>query len=449
MKTFKFFAFLLFTTFALVSCDENLDKVEKLSEQFVVAYNEKDKAGIYELYKVAQKYDYLQSSYTLNADDISAEKNKETGLYEVVVNEERDQRLVFEVDSLGEAKLVDSYGVMKLDSDHSELALRTGLPQKLVSDIKQAEMLSEGSLYMQYLQELPQFKSNMCLFVSDQYYSWRGGVNSYTKLNFTVQNFGKLPISGSDYYLEINVNQTSTGNRVINTKTLDGMDLAVSERREFCVDVNELYKYAVKHDISYTVDIKYRGESQIQLMLKYADFTGEEYAAFAGREDEWDLKLHSGDTDYLAWTEDGDYIFTHVKPDENSEVKDTLYLHEGIRTITCPENIEWVKVGVFRADTLTFVGYLKHKNVKYPEEGESSIQFTKETVMVDEGIKVYKDAEEGSDVLKTLPKDSPIIYSVTTGEYSPYLKYYERNAQGLLQVVGYISNEELWPLMND
>ena len=153
MKTFKFFAFLLFTTFALVSCDKNLDKVEKLSEQFVVAYNEKDKAGIYELYKVAQKYDYLQYSYTLNADDISAEKNKETGLYEVVVNEERDQRLVFEVDSLGEAKLVDSYGVMKLDSDHSELALRTGLPQKLVSDIKQAEMLSEGSLYMQYLQE--------------------------------------------------------------------------------------------------------------------------------------------------------------------------------------------------------------------------------------------------------------------------------------------------------
>ena len=69
--------------------------------------------------------------------------------------------------------------------------------------------------------------------------------------------------------------------------------------------------------------------------------------------------------------------------------------------------------------------------------------------MIDEGIKVYKNAEEGSDVLKTLPKDSPIIYSVTTGEYSPYLKYYERNAQGLLQVVGYISQEELWPLMHD
>ncbi len=268
MRNLKLFITVLFAAVCFASCDKNIGAIEEVSEKFVMAINDKDKATVYELYEVAKKYEFLKYVETLNADDMSVEKNDSTGLYEVMLNEERGQRLVFEADSAGNVKLIDSYGVMKLDSAYNELAINTGVPQKKISDIGLAKMFESGSLYMKYLEQLPAYKSNVNLFTSNYYYSWRSGLNPYVKLNFTVQNWGSLPISGDDYYLEVNVMQKSTNKALTNTKTIDGKDLAAKETREFVTNVDALLRYAMKNDIYYSVTVKIRGDSQLTMMLK-------------------------------------------------------------------------------------------------------------------------------------------------------------------------------------
>ena len=448
MKNIKLFITVLFAGLCFVSCDKNIGAIEEVSEKFVMAINDKDKATVYELYEVAKKYDCLKYVETLNADGMSVEKNDSTGLYEVMLNEERGQRLVFEADSAGNVKLIDSYGVMKLDSAHNELAINTGVPQKKISDIGLAKMFEPGSLYMKYLEQLPAFKSNIILSPSDFYYSWRTGADSYVKLNFTVQNWGKNAVSGDDYALEISIYQKSTGNIVSNKKTLDGKDLAPMETREFIVNVNELFRYAVNKDLRYNVSVKFRSDSQVSLMLKYAKFTGKEYDSFAGKEDYWDLKLNTDDSiEHVVKAEKTGHTFSYAQPDDKSAVADTLYHQESLRALFLSEENEgWCKVGHFKNDTLAFSGYVKRDEVDYTGPG---IYFSNLTVGVEEGIKVYAKADNNSNVLKTLPVNSKYIIATSSGDYETYVRYYERNQQGFLHVVGYILQsdiDEFWGL---
>lgn len=449
MRNFKLIVSLLFAAVVFASCDKNIGKVEEMSAQFVAAFNENDKAGIFEMYEVARKYEYLQYTGTLNADDMSVEKNDSTGLYEVMLNEERGQRLVFSADSLGEVKLVDSYGVMKLDSAYSELALKTGVPQKKISDIELAKMFESGSLYMKYLEQLPAYKSNVNLFTSNYYYSWRTGASSYVKLNFTVQNWGSFPISGDDYYLEVNVKQRSTSKTLTNTKTIDGKDLAAKETREFVTNVDALLKYAMKNDISYSVSVKFRGDSQLAMMLKYAKFTGQEYNNFAGKEDYWDLSLNATDLmEQMILAEKTGHTVSYAAPDDKSAVVDTLYHRESIKALFPAEHEGWCKVGHYKADTLTFSGYVKRDEVGYPGE-ENAYYFDNLTVGVEDGIKVYAKDNDDSPVLKTLPQGAEYIITTCSGDYEEFVRYYERNQQGFLHQVGYIRQsdiDEYWGL---
>lgn len=444
MRNIRLFITVLFAGLCFVSCDKNIGAIEEVSEKFVMAINDKDKATVYELYDVAKKYDYLKYVEMLNADDLSVAKNDSTGLYEVMLNEERGQRLVFEADSAGNVKLIDSYGVMKLDSAYNELAINTGVPQKKISDIELAKMFENGSLYMKYLEQLPAFKSNVNLFTSNYFYSWRGGWDSYVRLNFTVQNWGQNEVSGDDYALEITIYQKSTDKIVSNTKTLDGEDLSPQETREFSVNVNELYRYAVKKDLRYNVAVKFRSESQINLMLKYAKFTGKEYDGFAGEENLWDLKLNAGEMDQLILAEKTGHTVSYVNPDEKSAVMDTLYHGEIVKAIFHSDREGWCKVGHLRADSLTFAGYVKSEEVSYPTDEEPAYYFETLTVGLEEGIKVYAKEDSNSAVIKTLPQGSEYVAAVISGSgIEEYVRYYERNQQGFLQVVGYISFDDI------
>lgn len=448
MRNLKLFITVLFAAVCFASCDKNIGAIEEVSEKFVMAINDKDKATVYELYEVAKKYEFLKYVETLNADDMSVEKNDSTGLYEVMLNEERGQRLVFEADSAGNVKLIDSYGVMKLDSAYNELAINTGVPQKKISDIGLAKMFESGSLYMKYLEQLPAYKSNVNLFTSNYYYSWRSGLNSYVKLNFTVQNWGSLPISGDDYYLEVNVMQKSTNKALTNTKTIDGKDLAAKETREFVTNVDALLRYAMKNDIYYSVTVKFRGDSQLTMMLKYAKFTGKEYESFAGKEDYWDLRLNTDSTiEQVVKAEKTGHTVSYAQPDEKSAVVDTLYHQESIQALFLSEENEgWCKVGHYKNDTLTFSGYVKRDEVDYTGP---ALYFDNLTVGVEEGIKVYAKADNNSNVLKTLPVNSKYIIATSSGDYEEYVRYYERNQQGFLHVVGYILQsdiDEFWGL---
>lgn len=94
------------------SCDSNKGKVKELATQFVTAYNEGDKATIYDIFPTIKTYESLSMNGSIGqGDEVSVEKNDSTGSYVATINEQKQQRLVFALDSLGTIKVIDTYGV--------------------------------------------------------------------------------------------------------------------------------------------------------------------------------------------------------------------------------------------------------------------------------------------------------------------------------------------------
>lgn len=422
----------------LTSCDKNKGKAKDLAKQFVWAYNEGDKAGVYEMYPSLKSYDYLRMGGQLS-DGLDVEKDKETGQYVITIDEQHGQRLVVEADSTGEVRIVDSYGIMKLDSACSELALKTGVPQKKLSDITQANLFTPDGLYMKYLERTPAFTGNTCMFPSYGAYSWRTGANAYVKLNFSVSNYGKATIEGKDYYLEVQMTQASTNKTLSNTKTVDGVDIAPNERREFNVNADETFKYAIKRDLRYTVEVKYRSDSKITMFLKYAKFTGNEYEEYAADPDKVDLEING--TSAVASAEKEGYVYTYAQPDAESEVRDTLYHRQPI-TVIWPSNNGWLKVGRYGFDQVIFLGYIKEDNVAL-ESDLDPLYLDEYEVKPENGAKakVYKQGNCEGDVVKEVAKGDSI--KTQYDEEAGGLAVYERTEKGAIKKVGYIKYEDV------
>lgn len=130
MKTKLFSALFAIVVAGLIttSCDSNKGKVEEIATQFVTAYNEGDKSSVYELWPEIKNYGNLSMSGAIGSEDISVAKDDFTGNYIATINEQKNQRLVFSVDSAGVISLIDAYGVFRLDSIASEVALKAGVP---------------------------------------------------------------------------------------------------------------------------------------------------------------------------------------------------------------------------------------------------------------------------------------------------------------------------------
>ena len=240
----------------LCGCDANKGKVKELANQFIAVYNDGDKAAVYDLLPAAKACENLLISGSIGqADGINVEKDNSTGNYIATINELKQQRLVFTVDSVGGIQMIDTYGVFRLDSISNEIALKAGVPVKKLSDIEIGKLMdSEGD----FISDLKQNKQTNFLWANYGGYSWirnYSGVN--VTMSFTVSNSSSQTVSGKDYYIVVSPSAESTG-RAFPTKTIDGVDIAPNEEREFTVNEPSLYNYAKERDLSYTVDIKYR-----------------------------------------------------------------------------------------------------------------------------------------------------------------------------------------------
>ena len=132
---------MVFFAIMLCGCDANKGKVEELANQFVAVYNDGDKAAVYDLLPAAKTCENLLISGSIGqADGINVEKDDSTGNYIATINKLKQQRLVFAVDSVGGIQMIDTYGVFRLDSIANELALKTGVPVKKISDLKLGEL---------------------------------------------------------------------------------------------------------------------------------------------------------------------------------------------------------------------------------------------------------------------------------------------------------------------
>lgn len=431
MNTSKL-SILFMALFAIMicGCDSNKGKVKDLAAQFVAAYNEGDKATVYDLFPSVKAYDNLaMGSIIGQGDEINVERNDSTGNYIATINEQKQQRLVFDVDSTGAIQVVDAYGVFRLDSIANELALKAGVPVKKLSDVELAKLMNSDS---DFISDIKLNKNTNFLSANYGAYSWsRTSAGFSVSMDFSVRNNSSQTVSGKDYYLIVTPKQKSTG-VVHHSKTIDGVNIAPNETREFNVIDPPLYNIASERDLSYTVEVKYRSESILTFLQNYGKFEGNEYEDYMAHPYRAKV-MNSGEYGVVNAEKNG-VAYVYKEMSDKSKVVDTLYHRKGIRILV--ENDSWSSVYTYDYD---LIGYMKVEDID--TNGDvMELDLSEMTLKSDKGkINVYDDF--GSDkVVKTLSSGQKVLLELQEWGRATL---YERQPNGSVKSVGVIDSEDI------
>ena len=260
------------------SCDKNIGKIEEIAENFVTSVNNNDKVSIYEINPLCRTYKHMNLPSSLSADDLDVEFNEEDSTYLAKYSD--NQYLVFKVDG-EDAKIIDSYGILCLDSVCYELAAQLGVPVKQKSDLYNAKLFNEDdSRFLNWLKDEYKDAANGYLDLSNSSNTW-WGYNASLKISEKITNKGSKPISGDDYVVEYTIKK-ARGKSVKYSHVNGGVDLMPGESSVISFYKDEAYKWAEARNLSWTSKIVFK-KPIFEVLLKYGKFKGDEYDRFINR----------------------------------------------------------------------------------------------------------------------------------------------------------------------
>ena len=274
----KTFVFLMSGIALFSSCDKNIGKIEEIAENFATSVNNNDKVSLYEINPLCRTYKHMNLPSSLSADDLDVEFNEEDSTYLAKYSD--NQYLVFKVDG-EDAKIIDSYGILCLDSVCYELAAQLGVPVKQKSDLYNAKLFNEDdSRLLNWLKGEYKDAANAYLDVSDGVY-YRRGRNGSVKIEEKITNKGSKPVSGDDYVVEYTITK-ARGESVKLSHVKGGVDLMPGESSEIYFYKDEAYNWAEARNLTWTSKIVFK-KPIFEVLLKYGKFKGDEYDRFINR----------------------------------------------------------------------------------------------------------------------------------------------------------------------
>jgi len=276
----KIFAFLMSGIALFSSCDKNIGKIEEIAENFVTSVNNNDRVSIYEINPLCRTYKHMNLPSSLSADDLHVEFNEEDSTYLAKYSD--NQYLVFKVDG-EDAKIIDSYGILCLNSVCYELAAQLGVPVKQKSDLYNAKLFNEDdSRFLDWLKDEYKDAANGYLDVSDGSYicTWRD-YNPSLKISVKITNKGSKSVSGDDYVVEYTIKK-ARGKSVKLSHVNGGVDLMPGESSEISFYKDEVYNWAYASNLAWTSKIVFT-KPIFEVLLKYGKFKGDEYDRFINR----------------------------------------------------------------------------------------------------------------------------------------------------------------------
>lgn len=260
------------------SCDKNIGKIEEIAENFVTSVNNNDKVSIYEINPLCRTYKHMNLPSSLSADDLDVEFNEEDSTYLAKYSD--NQYLVFKVDG-EDAKIIDSYGILCLDSVCYELAAQLGVPVKQKSDLYNAKLFNEDdSRFLNWLKDEYKDAANAYLDLSNSSNTW-WGYNASLKISEKITNKGSKPVSGDDYVVEYTIKK-ARGKSVKLSHVNGGVDLMPGESSVISFYKDEAYKWAEARNLTWTSKIVFT-KPIFEVLLKYGKFKGDEYDRFINR----------------------------------------------------------------------------------------------------------------------------------------------------------------------
>lgn len=287
-------------TIILCSCDPNKDKVLEVANQFINAVNANDKPSVFNIYPDAKNLSNSSIPDSIQNGKFTIDKNS-NGLYVVSINNNKQQRMVFEVKENNSIILKDTYSVLELDSAALELGVKTGIPLKQISDLENSKLLDETGSFVSYLSAVYADAINGNIVSESGTYEWSRYYGGNVTVTQPFRNTGNAPIKGSDYNIEFNFycpNGTAARKKIVEA----GVDLEPNEAASINVYPGGGYVNACyEHDFSWTVSFVYKNMSPIIALLKNVTFKGNEYDEYMKNKESDKNEKNSDSQNPYAW----------------------------------------------------------------------------------------------------------------------------------------------------
>ena len=276
-RTIQLFLLLL-CCFAFTACDSNKSKIEEKAKQFTEALKTKDVATIYDMYPNSKLANHMTLTTNVAPGDLEVVKDEATGNYTANFKNARDQKLIFKVTGKDTYQIIDSYGFFDIEPMYSDLAVKTGVPLKKLSDQKLKELFKDGGPFLSFIKNKYGGLTDINLYFYDGMWT---SLNNWTSLQIqhNVRNDGDFPVKGSDYDVVFNFYDTD-GVAPQSSKTMDGVDLAPGESFTYTFQINSYLSTAYNHTLAWTVYFNQKGGGTMKDIMKKAKFTGQEYSEF-------------------------------------------------------------------------------------------------------------------------------------------------------------------------
>lgn len=428
----------------LCSCDKNIKKVEEMTNQFIDAVNKNDSAGLYNIYPTARDITNMTLAGNIFKGEVSVEHDDSTGFYTATIQNQHHQKLVFSVDSLGTLSIIDSYGILQLDSLPRKLALKCGMPLKHVSDMEQAHQMDEKSLFLTYLEDMifARVPVNYVRDRSGYWYGLRDG-GCFVEIDIYIANSGTKLVEGNEYSVELQFDTPSP----IETLTIDGVNILPGEIHVFEINEPDLFGMAYDRRLSWNVIIN-DNNSVITRLLKYGEFTGEEYKKFIEEREDYFVRLNGNLV--LAKNEKKGHVDCYAEPSKDSKVIGTAY-HRQYLTVVCDDKRQsWVKAykeSSLNSGRFILLGYIH--NDEWVDIGESDLTPLNIDTLTAENkngsdIAIYKEESTKSNIVKKVKSGSKLLVD-KEGFFSYYAQpdwdfftVYEPDGKGGYKTVGHI-----------
>ena len=187
------------------------------------------------------------------------------GVYEIAVG--RSLRLIANTDDKGNITIRDSYGLFAFEPHKMDMAQKTGLWERNLSDVEFATRLSDQDFF-NFLADRATIRVADILSVGEP--SFSGSSDSQTGVQ-TITNLTDREISGDDYVIAMYVMSGSNGENVDNTLE-PGKTIPPKGNVKIEVVRNANY-------ISKVTGVKFK-LSQEELLEKFMPYTGKEYEEY-------------------------------------------------------------------------------------------------------------------------------------------------------------------------
>lgn len=264
----------------LASCDKNKGKVENLTNQFIEAVNGNDKATVYDMFPDIKTLEKLSIPDSIPAGEVTVSKDDKSGNYIASINNSRSQKILFKPEGEETFKIQDTYCIFELDSANKELALKTGVPMKQITDKALNNLFIDDSKYLKFLFEKYSDIVNGNLISEGGTYNASGGWYPSVTVHQSIRNIGSVPISWDEYSVEFYF-YCPEGTAASEKQVLNGVDLQPGEAYTYTIyDLKGYYNAAQYHDFSWTVTFTYKNRSPLDALLQYAKLSGKEYDEF-------------------------------------------------------------------------------------------------------------------------------------------------------------------------